>query len=1289
VQTKNKKQVKRVQKRVFWALLVLVFCFLMLVLTSSFTSRPFVRTLFEDEFSELLGSRVTFDTLDFDLFPARVVLSQVRLHELKGSFKHVDIEGIEASIQLRPLLFGKVVIPSATITKPTIAISLGDAPKKKRPPLDLSWNESNKLEIQDMQVDEAQLRIEFGDASVASLQSNALKLKQDGNTYWLKTSWQGSLKHQEVIHPLEEISIELSKVRDRIKLESFELSDPSGMLVGEGSIWPKVEVDFVYKNDLKSLAKVLSDFAWIKKDIEAEGALDVTTHFTGTVNHIEAVHDVTIKNFLMHDRKLDKIDAQVHMSQGTLSKAYLQGYYKGQKIKLDVNSSKKKGTFSYLLRSENLSFVDVQKWIDPNQNPIAFSNIDVSSRGRLTLDPVAVQGDLEVVFPKVEFDIPKKVSVFMPLEIKAAVGKAKLSLDNKGFSLLEGKLISEQLDGEFGILVPFGQELTAFWNVDVQDAKGLFQSGYPAQGKGVVSGKVEAPRGQTRIGFILDFPKFKYDQYGLHHFKGEVVFAQRQVRLKRLQMINQSKGMLEINGAIETERESFEITGTYQDFDLAWFGAMVGRRYENVQHVEGLGSGSLLLKGKTDTLDGYITTKTGAAKVMGVPVDGIDTKVVFQKDTILFDRASIKGSVLSADFKGQVRDQVFDKCHIHFERVPLQRLISSSALSFLGNTISADMHLDGPFDNPHIDIQAELFDKDQDGMFTKTVVGAATGLKKDLGWRLKTVTPGFFAKGRVYIEAQNRFSFEADLDDLEMLKKLEGVKTKITGQVKGSGVIEDDATWNMTASIDNYGMHGEEIAFFNKEKIVLEMINGEMNIDKARFGTQAYDVNLSGMLGRKQSLDIRAQGFLPLKMLTLLPLGLVRVEGDVELDLRLSGNMAEPIWGGAFVLQGGYIRQESFPHPFEAIEVQGEVNQNQLQAKYIEAQLGSGQVTAEGNIFLATNVDDIRLFFSGDIDQVNLRFPDYMPVEVRGPFSVEGPASKPLLKTDFEVIKGLYTYDWDWQSQVLTFGQEEEAQRIYREEEEAFELDMHFYSTNGDFLVRNDVALAKVKGDLYVRGTDRAFGILGTVELMEGQVTFLENRFDLLPGLVSFISEDEIEMSFNLTAKTRVSNTDILLDIITEQNNIRAYLSSVPQKEETTLISLLTLGVELDDLAVSSGLTEGVSASIIPRVLSGPLQSRLQSGLKKIRLVDSFQFIPYFSEDTKTTGLKLFVAKNLFSKVRLTYSTDMFEAGNENIFTLQQFINDDFSLLGSFRDNSDESDQDVDLGLDVEFRKEF
>ena len=74
--------------------------------------------------------------------------------------------------------------------------------------------------------------------------------------------------------------------------------------------------------------------------------------------------------------------------------------------------------------------------------------------------------------------------------------------------------------------------------------------------------------------------------------------------------------------------------------------------------------------------------------------------------------------------------------------------------------------------------------------------------------------------------------------------------------------------------------------------------------------------------------------------------------------------------------------------------------------------------------------------------------------------------------------------------------------------------------------------------------------------------------------------------------------------------------------------------------------------------------------------------------------MRLVVQKKLYSKVRLSYSTDVFNTDTGNLFSIEQQLAPNVKILGSFGNLIDQTEfvtteNQYNLGLDMEFRFDF
>jgi hypothetical protein len=1291
------QQSQSIQKRVFMFCVLGFGVIVALLFWQPFLSQSWLKNIVQAQIHKAIDAQVSFRTMDLDLFPLRFQLRDIVLEKDDGVYLNVKVEKIDASLRWKSFWREQFFFRYVNIESPTVLVSLQDSPsssEEEDQPLaipDLPMRTA--VVFEDVNVNNFEVTVELGKDVQFALDDSNLDFQFTNEVQSVSLEGEGYFERDQVRKNIPVVKVKLQKKGPAIEIQKIEISDSVHNFVAEGELSPQLQVSSYLRLDLPKLEDTLKRFEILPSLPSIQGEATIESSWSGSLSSLEHIHQVNLDSFEMVGRSIDRLQVNASMVEKELQTAELKIVNQGRALNAQVNSPNAQGTHAYTLSSQNMTFDQIQRWISPTQPPLISSDLNLKSSGTLSLSPFQVEGSLSLGIDTLSFNLPANVARFLPLEMRNLKATANIQANRNVFlAMNDGTINGEKLKADFNLSILPEKSIQGQWTIDVEDVQGLFEPSFVMSGKGQIEGGIDKKAERMNLFFGLDFENFEYENYGDHSLQGKLVFETGMSRYQDFRLQNDDGGQLRFEGTVAQASDQFDAYGEFEDFSLDFIGAITAKAYPIAKQVRGKGDGKIQLTGVGDQVQGQITLDAKDAWVFDQPDFDIDANVLFENQAIVIDKTQIKGPEMTMVANGKIENDQAESLKVRVEKFPLAKMGLPTVVTAYAGYVDAQATFSGSLEDLGIDAQGSLLKKtlQADDDFESKAQISVNGLLSNFEWAFQANDQALNVDGTlVKTDDSYRLAMNGRSKDFPFLPMLEGTTSALTASWQASGRLDSFASWDIDASVQRLSMVNPQVTFENQDPFEITVKKGQMQLDNITMGNESYQFELSGSVDENQELDIAVKGYLPFEALSIVPMDLQRIEGMAQINTSITGPISSPVVSGQFNVERGYVQHKVFPHALENLTLDAVIDQNQLQIQSLNAIVGGGDLQAQGDIYLDADVENMSIFLNGEITDASLRFPEFLPVTIAGPFSVEGPLTKPQIKGDFEVLQGLYQDEWDWQSQILTFGAAQEVERVYFEDEESLLFNLRFYINNDNFLVRNEVVLAQVQGDVILTGSNLQWGMVGEMKIVEGQVTFLDNEFELSPGSVNFIDEDEITLSFNINARTRVENTDIILDIRTEEEEIRAFLSSIPPKEETTLISLLTLGVELDDLAVSSSAEQGVSASLIPSVLSGPVQSKLQTGLKKIKLVDSFQFIPYFSEDTKTTGLKLFVAKNLFSKVRLTYTTDLFEVGNENTFVVEQFLNDNVSIQGSFRDNREEADEEYDVGLDFEYRTEF
>lgn len=1290
----------RKQKLALYGLIVATLMTIALVIWAPITKR-WVKVQVASQLAKYLETPIEFSDIHVGFFPPSLEFTEIKFKKDDSPLESLYAGRIKATLALSPSLSGRIRIKNIEIEEPILQFNFSkfkfdNTKKTKKKKFRLpTLKDLLKVQIDQIQISKTALSFEFPGNYFLDVDSDTAGYRRDRKSeYW---SWNGTgvARKGKREQRIETVKIEAKRTGQNIEIEHFEIKGVDNMVVFHGQAYPEANLVMAVSGETDDLIQVLNDMDVFKQKIQTTGNYRIENHVMGPWDDLNHEGRLLLDKIKIEGRTMEHLQANFLVRKNQLKN--IEGNLQVNKTKVNFALSgienNKKAKFS--IQGDNVEYGDVQLSIDPTVPNIVHSQLAVEAHGDIQIQPFVMTGTYKVQGAQMMFDFPEILPPYLPVQLKQIDVSGNLNWNQNDGCKLEGPIkLAGVPSGQYKFLFPSPGIVDSTWEFNVANMGGMFDKSYPIVGKGKITGGLKAEHSELKALFSFDIKDMQYNNRERSTLTGDLIFTHEGTDLKDMKITSQNKrGSASFDAHFAHEGMGKTVLeGETKNFDLAWISDLTARRFDFVKGITGRGDATIHLEGETEHISGPITFDSTSFDWKGERLQKVSAKLRVTDAGLNIQDLQLVADDFKVNGSGRINGDNYDDMNFQATKVPVALLGMPSWLSHYVSRMDATLNMNGEMQNPNISLQGKMYQNNFETTELKDIgTISAKGTSQKLNWEMEAFEKKFESSGVLQFGTHAYLSITGKMEKFTILPQ---TKSQITGKWNFAGNLDELNTWNGALNIDNMEIKNERLTYKTKSPFDITVNNGVFNLDSFQLGEKDANVKISGHTDPQQNLFLTVKGKMPVALFTLLPLKLTRAEGLAEVDLAWTGKLTNPVLNGKIHAKNAYIQDQLFPHALEDLEIVADVEQNRIKAHHFKGRVADGLIEGQGDLFLPTATSDMRIFLSGNVSQAWLRFPDWLPVLVSGTFILDGNLSKPLLKGDFTILEGLYKDEWDWKSQILTIGKAARTARIYRKEEEGLQYDLSFHSDNGKFLLRNNLAKATLKGDVRILGTNANVGMIGQIEILDGEVTFLDRIFKLSPGTINFTNPNGLTMAFDINATTRIDNTytDIFLEIRTEQDEIRAYLTSNPVKDETTIVSLLTFGVEMDDLSAGAGAQQGVSLALLPSVLSGPVQSRVETGLRKIKLIDTFQFIPYFSETTKTTSMRLLVAKQLYSRVRLSYSTDVFGANTDNTFALENLFSNNAKIQGSFRNVSDTvnvNNTQQDLGLDLEFRFDF
>ncbi|MCI5072868.1 translocation/assembly module TamB domain-containing protein [bacterium] len=1286
------------QKKVF----NLFIAFSIIVICIVIFASPILSKLIEKQLETYLKDvdtvEIRFESIKVKILPPKVSVNNVVVVGKKdtalSSFKTDKIEIIP---RVSPGFLGHINIKQVKISAPYVELRQVETLQKKK-----DNNKTFQLpQIQDF-VSVMIENVDWGKATVSMPVNNkktscilfdsesSFLLSRKEDVFKLKSKAQFNIDGQVV--DLDFISLSMSRSGQEVKLSALNILSDVINLKADGLLMPAPKINYIGTLDLHQLLRVLNDFGLVKGNNDLYGKLNYRGRIENSWQKPLITSELNSNSVDVWQRNVSAFHTRLEVGQREI-KSLETRFSLGKGVaKITAKNISQSGEGTASLKVSHLPVETFIKSIDPETTSPLHGNIDIVSEGSVSFDPSKIKMDTQITSEQFKVLLEPEVERFAPLIFQNVELTSVLKSSKDNVLMIEdGDLSVEGLKGKFSLDIQKGGGVTGKWLGEIQDFSSIFEKPYPVKGVGQFLGGVKASKNKFLANIGVDIDAFSYDNSEQGKLSGNIVFKNQEVSFQDISIKN-SKSVLkaEVETSSINQKNNF-VKASFKNFDLSTIAKVAGRAYPIIKQVKGRGDGQINVT-IDNTVNGRLKLNASQLSYKALNFKDAVVDVAIQDNKYIFNESAFAGGEAKLLVSGEITENLFNDLVIKAMNLDVGSLNLPQSVDAYFDTMSGYIRLNGDTENPKIDGEIKCTEEKNQ---SKNLIGYTCkmfldGVLNNLSWKLAVGENNLKANGKFHFN-NKKIELLADFNDFVILPFYKVIPTTVSSKIRLAGRIDDLSSMYGAIEVDQIIMQRQTEKIYNQKPFVIDIKQGIVNIPSVHFvDNKKTDLKFEGQVS-PSLVDVQLSGSLDMQNLLIFDIGLERSEGMSSINLGMSGKPDAINYQGSIRAEQAFIKLEAFPHPFERLSLNGELQQNILFINELNSKLGGGDLNLFGEINIKPKVLDSIVNLQGKAQRINLRFPTWLPVELSGSVFLRGAMSAPTLGGDFTVLNGQYEDKWDWQSSVLTFGAQKYIERVYYDEDISMYFDMNFKTTANTFRLKNNIAQGLLTGDVRLTGNNQKLGLLGSVEITNGEVEFLDNIFELENGAITFTNQNSIDPKFDLRATTTVAQKKIILDITSESDEIIALLSSDPYLDETSIVTLLTVGVEADEFLNSESQANRLSSSFLPSVLSSPIQSKLEKGLREVNVVDTLQFIPYFSEEQQSTGLRVLIGKRVFPRFRILYSTDLLQTNAQRNLRLQQNFSRNLSIQGNIRDNNNTltNDEQIDFGLDFEFRFDF
>jgi translocation and assembly module TamB len=475
------------------------------------------------------------------------------------------------------------------------------------------------------------------------------------------------------------------------------------------------------------------------------------------------------------------------------------------------------------------------------------------------------------------------------------------------------------------------------------------------------------------------------------------------------------------------------------------------------------------------------------------------------------------------------------------------------------------------------------------------------------------------------------------------------------------------------------------ISLRNAEPIVVALDRSTVRIQSAHLTGPDTDLSLTGTasLAEPRALDLRADGSVHLEILEGFD-PTIFSSGTVALNATVKGTAAEPVINGRLQLQKASINMLGVPNGLS--NANGAIVFDGAEARIdnLSAECGGGTLTLTG--FIAYGGPQMNFRLQANAHHVRIQYPPGVSTEANATLTAAGNTLRSLVTGNVTVENvALYSHT-DVGAILAQSAAPPSAPAAETGLLAGMRFDVHI-DTSPDVQFQTSLTQnLQAEAHLTLRGTPANPGVLGRVNVTEGEIVFFGSKYTIDRGSIGFYNPMRIEPMLNLELETQAKGVDVTLTVSGPIDQLKLSYQSDPPLQFSDLVGLLAAGkVPTTDptLAASQPTLpqQTVEQTGASAVLGQAVVNPVSGALQRLFGVTQLSVDPEIIGATNTPQATITLEQQITKQLDFIYIQDV-TSSNPQVIRIEWDINPMWTAVA-------ERDIYGEFGVDLFYKKRF
>lgn len=463
-----------------------------------------------------------------------------------------------------------------------------------------------------------------------------------------------------------------------------------------------------------------------------------------------------------------------------------------------------------------------------------------------------------------------------------------------------------------------------------------------------------------------------------------------------------------------------------------------------------------------------------------------------------------------------------------------------------------------------------------------------------------------------------------------------------------------------------------DIVLHNQGPIVASLDRSVVHVDSAHIIGPDTDISITGTasLQPKQDLNLNVNAKTNLSLLQDFDRDIYS-SGVVVIQTTIRGPLTDPALNGRMELQNASINTIDSPNGISNANGVIALNGKTATIQSLTGESGGGKISATGSATI--NNGTIAFQLAATANQVRVRYPEGASTVADANVKLTGNSDNSTLAGTIMIRRIAFNPHSDFGSMLSTAAAPVQTPAA----PSPILANMHLQiqvQTSPDISFQTSLAQnIQLIANLRVRGTAATPGVLGRVNITQGQLVFFGTKYNVNQGNIAFYDPLRIAPVLDVNLETNVQGVDVILSVTGPIDNMQLTHRSDPPLPFNELVQLLATGkAPTSDpiLAAHAPATPpqtmqqmGESA-LLGQVIANPVAGRLQ----RVFGVSQLKIAPAFVSGSELPQARMTLEQQVTHNVTFTYITDLTNT-NEQVIRVEWAMNPIWSAVATRDEN--------------------